>query len=168
MKKIENLRDLFIEQGSELYDSAQQEERALRKMEMKVKNHELRDLLEREITLSKEQRGQLEHAFSRINARFETVKNSCCESVIRQSEELIGRTNEPDIRDAVIINSVQRLNHMNIAGLGALAAYANEMGEHSTAQTIHHRLEDEWDIDRHLSRLAEREINRKAAHELVV
>ena len=166
MKKIENLRDLFIEQGRELYGSTYQEERALHGIEKQAGNTDLKKLIEQEITLTRDQRKRLEGAFSRINASFEIETDPCCESLISQTRELIERSSEPDVRDAVIINGMQKLNHLKISGLGTLAAYANQIGEHDTAQAFHEVLEEEWEIDRHLSRLAERQVNRKAAHEL--
>ncbi len=168
MKKIENLRDLFIEQGREFYGSTYQEERALHSMEKQAGNPDLKKLIAQEITLTRDQRKRLESAFSRINAGFEIESDPCCESLISQTREIVDRASEPDVRDAAIINGIQKLNHLKISSLGTMAAFANQIGEHDTAQAFHDVLEEEWEIDHKLSRLAERNVNRKAARELIV
>ena len=161
-KKINNLKDLFVEQGRELYDSSLQEEKELVAIENHVSNIELKNVINRQLNTAKDQRTRLDKAFKTINAKVEGEKNECCQAVFRKTQSLIDRSGDPRIKDAVIINSIQRLNHGKIAVLGSLASYAKEIGYPEIAFSIHETLNEEKAIDRELTDLAEKEINQKA------
>jgi len=161
-KKIENLRDLFIEQGRELIDAFKQEQKELPKIQKWVNNSRLKDLIVRELNTTKLQNFKIEQAFKNMNVGLEGEKNQCCESIFKQTKKYIERSSDTEVRDAAILNAIQRLNHNKITGFGSLAAYANEIGKSDLAKSLHETLEDEKSIDMELTKLAENEINKIA------
>ena len=68
-----------------------------------------------------------------------------------------------DIRDAMIITQYQRMAHYAIAGYGCLATFALRLGFNEDYKKIKSCLDACYDGDRTLSKLAESEINAKAA-----
>lgn len=160
--QIETLRDLFIEQGRELYDVTGQEQVELPLIKRQVSNPQLRKLLDRQLSTVKNQRIRVQEALKKLETTPEGEKNVCCQAVFKQTKNLIDRSKNPRVRDAVILNSIQRLNHTKITGLGSLTAYAREIGQPEIASAIHETLDEEKAIDRELSRLAESDVNKKA------
>lgn len=168
MNPIKDLRDLFIEQGRELYEASRQEENALPGILQQTHNSGLRTIINKELETARIQRNRLEDAFRKLKVEPKGEKNTCCESIINQTMDLIQRSTVPEVRDAVIINTIQRLNHLKMTGFGSLAAYAQQIGEKEISHIVHEALEEERGIDRDLSHLAEKEINARAAHTLLV
>lgn len=168
MNKLENLKDLFIAQGRELYDASRQEQRELPNIRVQVRNQQLQKIIDKQLKMAKDQDQRLKEALSRLNSSPEGEKSECCESVFRTTKTLIDRSKDAEIRDAAIINSIQRLNHNKITGLGSLAAYAKQIGQKDVAKSLHNALKEEKDIDEELSDLAEKEINKLAAKPLAV
>ena len=162
MKRIDNLKDLFIEQGRELYDASRQEQKELPTIRQQARDPELRKIIDRQLKVAKEQSRHLETAFKTLNASPEGVRNACCESLMDRAQHLANISTNNDVRDAAIINSVQRINHHKITGYGSLSEYANELGHESIANSLHEALEEERLIDEQLSELAQSGINRKA------
>lgn len=162
MNKIGSLKDLFIEQGRELYDASRQEQKELPSLRQQARNSDLKKIIDRQITTARDQSERIEKAFKKLNVNPEGVKNACCESMIKRAQELAGQSTTDEVRDAGIINSIQRLNHTKITGFGSLTAYAREIDQPEIATSLHTSLEEERDIDKDLSRLAEKEINKKA------
>lgn len=161
-KEIQNLRDLFIEQGRELFDASRQQQGELPKIKTQVTNQKLAQLIERQVKSAKDQNRRIQESFGKLNMSPEGETSECCISIIRQTQNLIQRSQEIHVRDAAIINSVQRLNHHNITGLGSLAAYAKSIGHPEIASSLHHALEVEKEIDDDLSELAEDTVNKGA------
>ena len=57
---------------------------------------------------------------------------------------------------------MQRLIHWKLAGLGTTSAYALEIGQDTSAKTLHDVILEAKSLDLELSRLALGEINRQA------
>lgn len=161
MKKIDNLNDLLIEQGRELYDAVRQEELELNVLEKNAQNHELKQIIHHEMDKSKGQQKLLESTFKRLKVSPEGKRNLCCTSILGEIESLISRSGEA-VRDAAVINGLQRLNHDKITGFGSLAAYLREIGEAELSDKFHNLVREERIIDSELSLLAEKSINKKA------
>lgn len=161
-KKIENLRDLFIEQGRELYDASKQEQKELPNIQKKVSNQQLIQVIDRQLNAAKNQNSQLQQAFKKLNVSPEGEKNQCFQSIFKQTKSLIDRCKDPAVCDAAIVNSIQQLNHNKITGFGSLSSYAKEIGQEEISSSLHETLDEEKAIDNELSELAENEINKKA------
>lgn len=162
MKQIQNLRDLLVEQGQELYETSRQEENTLSDTEKQASNPELKKIIKQQLSAATSQRRRLEQALRKLDANVDGEKNPWSETAIKQTKELADRCIEGNVRDAAIINGIQRLNHMKMGAYGSLSAYANQIGESEVAELVHNSLEEERNIDRDLSKLAEAEINAKA------
>jgi len=160
--KIENLRGLFIEQGRELYDATKQTQKELPKIQSQSTNPYLKKIIDRQLNAAKNQRTLLQEGFNKLDENYEGESNECCQAIYQHSKKLLGRSPDPRVRDAIIINSIQRLNHSNITGLGAFTSYASELGYQDIANILHRSLDEEKAIDKELSSLAKEEVNREA------
>ena len=69
-----------------------------------------------------------------------------------------------DVQDAVIITQYQRMVHYALAGYGSLVAFANRLGLDEDGAILVAQLDETYDGDRTMTRLATRGgINKKAA-----
>ncbi len=168
MSNIENLRDLFVEQGRELYDASRQEQEELPAIRNQVHDETLRNIIDNQLKTAREQHEILRSALENLKEKPEGEKNECCSSIFKQTHNLINRSTDPNVRDAAVVNAIQRLNHNKITGLGSLASYARVIGQKEAANAIHETLIEEKTIDAELSALAESELNKKAAPDLVL
>jgi ferritin-like metal-binding protein YciE len=68
-----------------------------------------------------------------------------------------------NVRDAALIDSLQRLVHYQIAAYGSVSAYAKAMGRHEEASRLADYADRDKAFDAELSELAIRLVNRNAA-----
>jgi ferritin-like metal-binding protein YciE len=70
---------------------------------------------------------------------------------------------EPEVKDAALIASAQKVEHYEIAAYGCLRAYAELLGYSEAAQLLQQNLQEEEAADKKLNQLAEGGINEQAA-----
>lgn len=159
---IKDLRGLFIEQARELFDAVRQEQRELSYLQKQLSHFQLRKLLDREAEINHRGIKVIENALRIHQVSPEGEPSEVCEIMLRETKRLVHRTADSIVRDAVIINSLQRLIHYKITVLRALTSYARENAWEQIAFSIQSILEEQKTLARRLSRLAEGEVNKKA------
>lgn len=167
ISSVESMKDLFVEQGRELYSSTKQELKELPIIEKSVTSKKLKSLIEKEMKIAKEQKNRLKSTFERM--KVEPDGEKCCETetILSQAKKQAVRIVNPNLRDASIISAIQNLNHRKIAGFGTTAAFAREIGLEDAARTMRVGLAEEKEIDHELSLLAESEVNKMAHANLI-
>lgn len=161
--KVENLRDLYVEELQDLYNSENQIIKALPKIIKAVNSTELKDALQEHLEVTKEQSSRLEDIFSKLDEDPEGKKCKGMEGLLKEGEEVIKEDMDPDVRDAAIISAAQRVEHYEIAGYGCVRTYANLLGEEESAGILEEILSEEKEADSKLNSLAEN-INIEAAN----
>ena len=162
MNRIENLRDLFIQQGRELYNSTVQQMEELPRIEQQAVSTELKRIITRQINKVQNQQVRLAEALRKINASPDGERCIATESILKQIHSNINRCPDDSVRDAGIINQLQTLIHRKLAGYGTTTSYAREIGQEYSARTLHEALVEERELDVELSSLAEEQITRTA------
>ena len=74
-------------------------------------------------------------------------------------ERLLARKVDRDVRDAWLIATAQRVEHLEIAAYGTVRTYAETLGYTFAAQLLQQTLEEERATDEKLTHLAERFVN---------
>ena len=162
MNRIENLRDLFIQQGRELYNATAQQIEELPRIEKQASSAELKRIIGRQVNKAQNQQVRLAEALQKINASPDGERCVATETILRQSQASINRSLEPAVRDASIITHMQSLIHRKLAGFGSTTSFAREIGQEQSARTLHEALLEEKELDKELSDLAEEQVNRQA------
>jgi hypothetical protein len=75
-------------------------------------------------------------------------------------KQLLALDLSQEIKDAVIIASVQKIEHYEISAYGTAVAYANQLNLPLVAKLLNETLEEEYDADDLLSALATAAINK--------
>jgi ferritin-like metal-binding protein YciE len=160
--KPNSLQELYVEQLKDLYDGEQQIIKALPEMIKEASSKELKDALTDHLGVTKTQASRLEKIFGALGekAKGETCKGM--KGVLAEGSDLVGKVEDPELRDAAIIASAQRVEHYEMAGYGTARAYADLLGETQASTLLQQTLDEEKDADEKLTALSA-EINLSAS-----
>ena len=139
--------------------------KALPKMAKNASSEELIAALTDHLAVTEEQVSRLEQVFESIGKKAQAKKCEAMEGLIKEGESIMEDTKQGPVRDAGIIGACQKVEHYEIASYGALAAFANLLGETEAAGLLEETLEEEKEADVTLSGIAESSINLEAAEE---
>ena len=154
--KIENLQELFIDELQDLYDCESRIIEALPKMAEKASAPELRSAFEQHLRETEQQRRRLDQIFDQLPDADR--KGSTCKGIkgiIDEGESLMKDAKDPDVRDAGMIASAQRVEHYEISAYGTARTYATLLGRTQWAQYLQQTLDEEKHADQKLNMLAE-------------
>jgi ferritin-like metal-binding protein YciE len=82
--------------------------------------------------------------------------------IIEEGEELMQEGSAPDVSDAALIASAQRVEHYEIAGYGCVRTFAGRLEDDYAADLLQQTLDEEEAADQRLTDLAEGGINQSA------
>lgn len=159
---MESMQKLYLEELRDVYDAEKQLEKALPKMAKNATNDRLRTAFEEHLTTTKEQVRRLETIFDNLG---ESPSGKTCKGMkglIEEGEEIMKQEGDPDVKDAAMISSAQRVEHYEIAAYGSLRTYADELGLKDHAELLQRTLDEEGKTDKRLTQLAESRVNKDA------
>ena len=161
--ELEHLMNLYVDELKDVYSAEQQILSALPKMASKAKNAELRTAFENHRVMTQEQVKRLDRIFGDLKQSPTGKKCKGMEGLLEEGKEMMEEDADPDVMDAAMISSAQRVEHYEIAAYGTLRTYANQLGLKDHAQLLQTTLDEEGNTDKLLTGLAESRINRDAA-----
>lgn len=160
--KLDSLKKLFVHELKDLYSAETQIVDALPKMIENATDSELKTAFQDHLTQTRKQIERLEKIFS--SYEFQPGGHKCkgMEGLIKEGEDLLKTDIDPEVRDAALISAAQRVEHYEMAGYGTARAFAQQLGDHQSAELLQQTLDEEANTDEKLSRLAEKSINFQA------
>ncbi|HET6246012.1 MAG: DUF892 family protein [Bacteroidetes bacterium] len=165
MKKINNLKELFILQLNDLYYTKQKQLENLANLENLVSSKDLKKQINKHLHESNQQVDHLNEVFRKVNEMPVEGKCIAMDALLEEENRLLERCEGPEILDAAVIKSLQAINHYEIATFGTACTYAKEMGQIDIAEILHVALEEEKKMDQQLTFIAKEGINEKAMHQ---
>lgn len=155
--KLESLRELFVEELQDLYSAENMIIKALPKMMEKSSSPNLKRALDEHLQQTRGQVRRLDQIFDQLpKVDREDRKCKGMEGVIKEGDDVLKESAEPEVRDAAIISAAQRVEHYEMAGYGTVRTYAKLLGHADWAQLLQQTLDEEKEADRILSGLSER------------
>lgn len=158
-RSVGSLEQLLVKQLADLYAIEEQLVPALERMSAKATNPELRGAFERHRVETLGHLHRLERVFRTIGAKPKHGSHDAVAGAIVEAERLLKRKVDPDVRDAWLIASAQRIEHIEIANYGTARTFAETLAYTPAAQLLQETLEEERAADETLTRLAERFVN---------
>src|SRR5262252_4235441 len=122
---------------------------------------DLKSALDEHLEVTKEQVTRLEQIFNEMGEEPKAEKCKGMQGVIAEGGDLVDEIDDPDLRDAAIIASAQKVEHYEMSGYGTARTYANLLGEDQAARLLEETLDEEKEADQELTTIAG-EINAKA------
>src|SRR5947209_5109646 len=161
---LKSIRELYVNELQDLYDAEQQIIATLPKLAQAASAPELKRAFEQHLEQTRRQSQRLEQIFQKIGTDPKGKKCKGMAGLLAEGDELLREKPEPDVLDAGLIAGAQKVEHYEIAGYGTVRTYAKLLGEKEAATLLQQTLEEEGETDKKLSQLAERDINKAAAH----
>ncbi len=100
--------------------------------------------------------------FSRLFGGKNDEKCKGMEGLINEGNKMMNEDLSPEVADAAIIASAQKIEHYEISGYGTARAYARELKLDDIAGKLEQTLNEEYEADRLLTELAVGDINLEA------
>jgi len=160
---LDSLEKLFIEELKDIYNAEKQLTRALPRMAKAAESGELREAFTLHTKETEGQIQRLERVFKEVGQAVRGKKCKGMEGLIEEGKEMMEEDGEPEVKDAALIASAQKVEHYEIAAYGCLRTYAELLGYPEAAQLLQQNLEEEEATDKKLNQLAEGGINEQAA-----
>jgi ferritin-like metal-binding protein YciE len=158
-----DFRQLYVTEMQELRSVEDQLVQALPKMAEMAQNPRLKQAIQTHLEETRSQRERLDGILKRHGADAREHQDGSMQAIIREADRWARMVQDPDLRDAGLIASAQRIEHYEIAVYGTLATWAKQLGLDEDLQTLHAILQEEKRTDERLTELAERVVNPEAA-----
>jgi ferritin-like metal-binding protein YciE len=160
--QIDTLRKLCVDELRDLYSAEKQIDAAFPHLIQAASSSDLRDAFKMHHDQTKRHIERLKEIFVNIDEKPEGHTCKGMEGIIREAEELITKTTDPEVLDAGLIAAAQKVEHYEIASYGTVRTYAELLGDHHASDLLQKTLDEEKDTDVKLTSLAENEINIEA------
>ncbi len=98
---------------------------------------------------------RLEDVFTGLGIKPEAKNCEAMKGLVKETEEIISKTEPGSIRDEGIISAVQKIEHYEIATYGTLCSFARTLGRDDLAIILQKTLDEEYDADEKLTEIAE-------------
>lgn len=159
---LRTLHDLYVDELRDLYNAENQLLKALPKMAKAANSPELKSAFEEHLEVTKEQVSRLEQIFEKLELSPKGKKCKAMEGLLAEGKEVIEEEADPDVKDAALIASAQRVEHYEMAGYGCVRTYARQLGYSDAADLLQATLDEEGEADKALTELAESQVNADA------
>jgi ferritin-like metal-binding protein YciE len=153
--KLETLNELFIEQLQDLYSAEEQLTEALPKMAKAASSPGLKQAFEEHLDQTEGHIARLDQCFEKLDADPEGKTCKGMKGLIAEGEDMMDEDAEPEVLDAGLIASAQRVEHYEIAAYGCARTYAQLLAMTELAQLLQQTLDEEKETDQKLTDLAE-------------
>ena len=157
--QMNDLRDLYMHELSDLYSAENQLVKALPKMAKAASSEELRSAFEEHLAETENQIQRLDQIFGKLGEKPKRQKCKGMEGLLEEGKEMMEEDAEAEVMDAGLIAAAQRVEHYEIAGYGCARTYARMLGDQEAARLLQETLDEEGATDKKLTELAERSTN---------
>jgi ferritin-like metal-binding protein YciE len=159
---IQSPQELLLHELHGIEDAESEASQALEEQMDEVENSKLRKLLERRLKQGERLQKEIKRNLQKLNGESEGRENEAARGLIRDSLRLLQEVETPEMKEAVLIAGVQKLEHYCIAVWGTVRAMAEELGVDDLVQTMERAVEEGYELDEELTKLAEARINPSA------
>jgi ferritin-like metal-binding protein YciE len=159
---IKNVQDLLLNELRDIYDAEKQLVRALPKMAKGASSEQLRVAFKEHLEETKHQVERLEQVFEKLDTRTRGKRCEAMRGLVEEASEIMEEIKTPQVLDAALIASAQKVEHYEIAAYGSVRALAEACGHQEVAQLLDETLEEEKEADQKLNQIALSEVNQAA------
>jgi len=161
--KLNSLQDLMVDEVRDLYSAEKQLVKALPKVAKAATSPRLKTLLQEHLAETENHVKRLEQAFQNLGLTPRAKKCKAMEGLVEEANDMLEEDADPEVLDAAIIASGNRIEHYEIAAYGTVRTYAQIMGNQQLVNLFQQTLDEEGNADKKLTALAESSINLEAA-----
>ncbi len=159
---IDSMKTLYIEALQELVSSATQLHQLLADLERGIEHPDLLRELRGYATQIRSRREDLERLLTGAGVSPRRHSDQAMQALVEETRKMC-QVARPAVRDAALVDSLQRLIHYQIAAYGSVAAYAKALGRDEEAARLAEYSDRDKSIDAGLTELAKGLLNPRAA-----
>lgn len=163
MTRVDHFHDLYVSELQELRSAEDQLLAALPRLAEMATSLELQATLGAQVGVTRLQRDRLDNLLKEHGAEPRRHRDDSMRGMLAETDRWAQAVDDPDLRDAGLIGSVQRIGHYQIAVYGTLATWAKQTGQQADLEVLQTGLDQEKRADGVLSNLARNVINPVAA-----
>lgn len=160
--KFQTMRELYIAELRDLYSAEQQMLKEFPRMVNSTTSEPLRKAFEVHIDETRLHVERLDLIFGGLGESSAGHHCRAMEGILAEAEEVFLGDMPDAIKDAALIAAAQRIEHHEMAGYGCARTYAKLLGEMEAFLLLNESLQDEGDVDKWLTEIAENSVNRDA------
>lgn len=153
--KLNTLTEALHSELADLYDAEQQLMSRLPQVAQAVQSSTLRKAVEEHLQETREQFVRLEKVFEMMGRRPERDECQAMQGLLEEVEEVIAASGDRQVKDAVLIGALQRVEHYEMAGYGTARAFAKQLDMDEVVDLLQESLDEESSADSKLTTLAE-------------
>lgn len=153
------LHSLYLFNLKDIYSAEKQLVEALPKMSKAASNQELKMSLREHLELSKVQASRIEEIFRAFYDHPGGENCNVMEGLIEEIEDIMEENENSDVIDVCLISGCQKIEHYEIASYGSVITYAKALGEEKAIELLQQSLDEEYEMDNKLDKLAENIVN---------
>jgi len=170
MEKLQDLRALLVHEVMDVYSAEEQIIEALPMMIESATNPKLKKALQDHLKVTRTQKQRLDKVQQLLKVGEEKKgtgkkgglfglfgggqKCKGTAGIIAEGNSIMKEDIDPEVLDAAIIASCQKIEHYEICSYGTLKAYAQELGLSPVVKLLDETLEEEYQADFLLTELA--------------
>jgi ferritin-like metal-binding protein YciE len=182
MEKMIDLKDLLKHEVLDLYSAEEQIIAAMPAMIEKAQDGRLKKSLQEHLKVTEKQKARLDKVKNLLSENGSNESNGngrgffsslfggsggnqkCkgMEGLISEGEKVMAEDMTPEVLDAAIIASAQKIEHYEICGYGTARAYARQLNLGQVAELLEETLDEEYEADDRLTDLAVGGLNEEA------
>jgi len=157
------LGDLFYDTLKDIYFAERQILKALPKLAKATKSQQLKEafLTHRDETETHVER--LDKVFEIFGKRAQTKTCEAIKGILEEGDEVMEDYKGSEALDAGLLAGAQAVEHYEMSRYGTLKTWAQQLGLKEAVSLLDQTLQEEKKTDALLSRLAQGEVNQKAA-----
>jgi ferritin-like metal-binding protein YciE len=164
-RRVRSLGQLLNHGLLDLYRTETQLVRVLDRMSKQAWNDDLAHAFTQHRVETEGHIDRLHRIFRAIGTKPARGSSAAVEALVAEGQRLMARHMDRDVRDAWLIATAQRVEHLEIANYGTVRTYAELLGFTYAAQLLQQTLDEERAADARLTQLAERFVNPQSLHE---
>jgi ferritin-like metal-binding protein YciE len=151
---MKTLKDLFLDELSDMYDAEHRIIKALPKLIEAATCEELQSALKSHLQETEGQVGKLEQVFAAFGEKPKATKCPAMVGILDEGHDLVTENKKSPTINAAIVCAAQKVEHYELATYGCLHAWANLLDKPEAADLIEEILDEEKTADRTLNELA--------------
>jgi len=160
---LQTLDDLLVDQLKDLYDAESRLLEALPEMAEAASSNDLKRAFQSHLGETQDHVKRLESVFGILGEEHEATTCEAMKGLLKEGKEMIDAKGDPNVKDAALIASAQRVEHYEIAGYGTARTFAERLGHMEAARILQQTLDEEGAADKKLTQIAEDSINWRAS-----
>lgn len=148
------LKNLFLNELADMYDSERRIAKALPKMIQAATCNELKQVLERHLKETEGHITQIERVFALFEQKPEAKKSPAMAGILEEVDRMVAENKISPAINASIIAACQKVEHYEIASYGTLRTWAELLSHEEAGEIIEEMLDQEKAADHTLNELA--------------